>query len=574
MCAELLGFNNRTCSTSLSPKTTAGPVMRAASQSSMWKEWLVRVDGQDTEKGTKRVSLQAFIDPTVEEEAKCLGFVSTFYDSPGYQATCALPPHGNGLFLNGTKSTKAMSAQSWVVRSRDDQQGVFELVAATKPESCARVLGVENCGSQPVLLTEQSTGNIKTWKIVKKYDIMPLSTPPPPGSQSPPPPSPDQTPYPGPVISAPGTTSMLSVNVAINSIGGDARCSVVSIEIVSSSDALGSSPKYVLISDPKPGMGISLQLSSAGINLIAAVGICSNGELTAISNVLSVLASIPDSKPRPPPPPSPPPPPPPPPPVYTLVGVNDDGLLYYKSNIFNGTWTNGIAGFITSACSLSGSYAAAINSTGNVVESTATPETEVWTSRNVSGTSVSIGANKQGIYLSPSAIYTNDLLVNNPSTVNTVGDLSGPSMIQVSLDGTAVLARSATDLYYVADASTASSWGTALSLPSGVTPSWCSLSGKNAVISKSKSVYYTTDITASPVVWQTVTPMPTENDFTENTITSIISVDIAGYVIAFTVDNGNLPSGSNIFQAPDFRTPVWDHPGGNLDCISISLASQ
>lgn len=537
----------------------------------MWKEWLVRVDGQDTEKGTKRVSLQAFIDPTVEEEAKCLGFVSTFYDSPGYQATCALPPHGNGLFLNGTKSTKAMSAQSWVVRSRGDEQGVFELVAATKPESCARVLGVENCGSQPVLLTEQSTGNIKTWKIVKKYDIMPTSTPPPPGSQSPPPLSPDQTPYPGPVISAPGTTSMLSVNVAINSIGGDSRCSVVSMEFVSSSDALGSSPKYVLISEPKPGMGIALQLSSAGYNSISAVGRCRNGELTARSNILSVLASIPDSKPRPPSPPPPPPSPPPPPPVYNLVGVNAGGKLFYKPNIVNESVSNWVtlsaaSGYITSACSLSGSYATAINST-YVLESTATPQTAAsWTSISTAGISVSIGANKQGIYVSVLGttyygFYTNNLLDNSPTPAAT---LLGQPIIQVFLDGTAVLARSATGLYYVADASTASSWGTALSLPSDVTPSWCSLSGKNAVISKSKSVYYTTDITASPVVWQTVTPMPTGNDFTGN----IKSVDISGYFIALTTGAGT----NNIFQAPDFRTPVWAHPDGQLDCISISSA--
>jgi hypothetical protein len=47
---EYLGFNNRTCSDSISPKKSAGPVMKGKSESMMWREWLLRVvgDGQIT----------------------------------------------------------------------------------------------------------------------------------------------------------------------------------------------------------------------------------------------------------------------------------------------------------------------------------------------------------------------------------------------------------------------------------------------------------------------------------------------------------------------------------------------
>lgn len=103
--AEYFGFNNRTCSTKISPRTTAGPVMRGPSESMLWREWMIRVHDTQSEEIEmyKTVSVQAFVHPDVEGDARCLGFASTFYGSPEFKGTCALPPYGNALFLNSTQ---------------------------------------------------------------------------------------------------------------------------------------------------------------------------------------------------------------------------------------------------------------------------------------------------------------------------------------------------------------------------------------------------------------------------------------------------------------------------------------
>ena len=75
--------------------------MRRRSRSSLWRDWLVKVE--DDGKDLKKVSIQAFIDPNVEDEARCLGYLSSFYDNPKYKWTCSMPPYGDGLFLNGTE---------------------------------------------------------------------------------------------------------------------------------------------------------------------------------------------------------------------------------------------------------------------------------------------------------------------------------------------------------------------------------------------------------------------------------------------------------------------------------------
>ena len=96
--AEYLGFNNRTCSASLASKTTSGPVMRGRSMSMLWRQWIVKVYESTEEQAI--ISLQAFIHPDVSNKARCLGFVSNFYDSSEYEETCARLPYGNGIFLN------------------------------------------------------------------------------------------------------------------------------------------------------------------------------------------------------------------------------------------------------------------------------------------------------------------------------------------------------------------------------------------------------------------------------------------------------------------------------------------
>ena len=152
MTAEYLGFNNRTCSATLSPRRSAGPVMRGQSKSMMWREWFVRVEERGNE---KLISLQAFIPPDSEYEARCLGFVSSFYGNKKYKGTCVIPPYGNSLYLDGTyeNSTKAPS-QKWVLKAHTASKDSFELVASNKPDVCLRVLAVEDCGKMPVLVEQ------------------------------------------------------------------------------------------------------------------------------------------------------------------------------------------------------------------------------------------------------------------------------------------------------------------------------------------------------------------------------------------------------------------------------------
>jgi hypothetical protein len=301
--AEFLGFNNRTCTTSLSPKSTAGPVIRGVSKSMMWREWMVRVVEEDTDGVEKKVTVQAFVDPDVGKKAKCLGYMSTLYGNPSYPNACSTPPYGTGVFLNGTKdssSTANGGPQVWSVRAvaGSETQGDFELHASSKPEeSCARILSLDGCQGRPTLSmmgsspTSEGSQIYSAWKFIKQYEM--VSTAPSP------PPSPSPTPsvvgppfIPGPVISGPSTTSSGYVTVTIKEIGGGNGCSVGSIALTSTGGAIGSVPATVEVSS---GVGQSVQVPvrTDGYNSIYAVGVCTSGVKTEISNGLSVFSSSP-----------------------------------------------------------------------------------------------------------------------------------------------------------------------------------------------------------------------------------------------------------------------------------------
>ena len=319
---EYLGFNNRTCSTLLSSRLTAGPVIRGPSTSMMWREWMVRVlDAKgDSNQQSVRVSLQAFVRPEMADTAKCLGYLSTFYENPDYDGgeACSAPPYGNGVFLNGTKSDSAggaVTAQSWTVRAfPGGEDGLFELVASNKPASCSRLLGVEQCSSRAVLVEQGMSGPTlhTAWKLTRRYDISPGFSPPPsPQSSSPSPvPSPGGSPpemiptneIPGPVISAPSSTSSGYVNVLVASPGGNERCSVSQIVITASAGSVGSSPTSIEVAASKPGLssaGVPVPLRDAGYHSIYAVGKCSEDATTVTerSNGLSVFYSLPPTIP-------------------------------------------------------------------------------------------------------------------------------------------------------------------------------------------------------------------------------------------------------------------------------------
>lgn len=307
---EYLGFNNRTCSTSLSARKTAGPVMRGGSTSNMWRQWMVQVASTSVEESN--IYLKAFLDPEVEGDAKCLGFVSTFYGTPGYPNTCSTSPWGNGIFLNATFDNTIASSQLLTVRPSEDEKGSFEIVAANKPDSCSRLLAVEECAYQPVLiepLLKYIPEPLKyvSWKFIKEYELQPS---PQPTAQSPPPPpaSPSMSPppatlsplpleIPGPVISAPCSTTGGFVNILVSKLGGNSQCLVTSIEITSLSNSIGYTPQTVEVSAFMPGIdsvGVPVTLDGGGYHSIWAVGKCDGtGNVTERSNQVSVFVSQP-----------------------------------------------------------------------------------------------------------------------------------------------------------------------------------------------------------------------------------------------------------------------------------------
>jgi len=280
--------------------------MRQVSASQMWREWIVRVeDGSDGNE--KKVTLQAFVDPDVGKKAKCLGYMSTFYGTPSYPNACSTPPYGTGVFLNGTKDSSGTTnggPRVWSVRAvaGSESQGDFELHASSKPEECARVLSLDGCQGRPTLsmmgsaTTSQGSQIYPAWKFIRQYEMVSTAPPSPPLPPSPSP-TPSGPPFiPGPVISGPSTTSSGYATVTIKEVGGGNSCSVGSIVLTSTGGAIGSVPATVEVSS---GLGQSVQVPvrTDGYNSIYAVGVCTSGVKTEISNGLSVFSSSPGAAP-------------------------------------------------------------------------------------------------------------------------------------------------------------------------------------------------------------------------------------------------------------------------------------
>lgn len=291
--------------------------MRGDSRSSLWRQWMLRV--ADTSTDESKIYLKAFLDPEVEGDAKCLGFVSTFYGTPGYQNTCSTPPWGNGMFLNTTFDNTKGSPQLWIVRPNEDGEGSFEIVAANKPDRCSRLVAVEECAYQPVLIEPllkyiPEPPKHTSWKFIKEYELQPSAPPPaqsPPPAQPPAPPipspsslspppaalSPLPSEIPGPVIAAPSSAPGGSVNVVVSKSGGNNRCLVTSVEITSSANSIGYAAQTVEVSAFKPGIdsvGVPVSLNGAGYHSIWAFGKCDGTEqVTQRSNQVSVFVSQP-----------------------------------------------------------------------------------------------------------------------------------------------------------------------------------------------------------------------------------------------------------------------------------------
>lgn len=619
--------------------------MRRTSRSQLWYDWLVRVDEDDK----KRFSFQAFIEPKLADEAKCLGFMSTFYGNPDYKATCAIPPHGTSLFLNVTQDASASSPQWWNIREVASASGGsnFELLAATKPSVCPRLLTVQDCSALPTLVFDDplafpsGIATYTQWKFTKRYDITyssppppppsppPPSPPPPPPSPPPPSPPPPPLPIPGPVISAPSETSFGYVLVRVTDVGGKGRCSVSSIVFTSTGSPVGSIPLSTEVSASNPSLastGVAVSLGTYGYNSIYAVGKCSSGGTTERSNGLTVFYFQQNT-------------PAPPPPVYFTLGVNNNDELFYNTDInaqtpdisinlwnkVDGSYRRG-----PGACSLAGEYGAAILEqitrampTNEIkISSNMREASPIWNTISITSldgviVSIAIGTNGQGavalsnlgrrrklLQTTGDVYFTSNIAAQTPTFGNRIPPPSSSNGVRIWLSGNSLLGVACSlarngcgfTLHYIADASTGSpAWSAGINLPTNdIADMTASLSGKSAVIAivrvlvrdmtvhqsvdlsqrsanwtqralGIKEMYYTTDITQSPVSWDQVTSMPTNDQYTD--ASSIVSVSLSGKQVILTADTG---LANNIYLAPDITKPVWSHPYGSLDCVSMS----
>ena len=576
--AEFLGFNNRTCTTSLRPDKTAGPVLRGAG-SFLWREWALRVLKKEIN-GQKRihVSLQAYVDPKVDD-AKCLGFMSNFYDNPGFSGTCFIPPYGNGLFLNGTQDTGCEASTNpqvwWVLPASSGAEGEFELQAANKPDTCTRTLAVEDCGYQAVMIQDPErnptvTRKYKTWKLTRRYDA--TRSPPPPNPvpvPSPPPVVPEK--IPAPIISGPSSTSSGYATVIVDSPGGSSACSVESLVLSSySAGSPGNVAGTAQISATQSSASVPV---SVGYNSIYATGICAGGQTTERSNGLTVFYQ-PGVVPVPVPIPII---------EANLFGTNSgifniaNATTYTKLPIASGTYKS-LATPLIEKVSMSGKVAAQLVQIAGrrrrMLLSVLPPQVEICSDITAStpvfigmnGTELILGFNEISLSGTSLSAISNNTLYYYPS-------ISSPSYTtdtsntfeKVSMSGSAVLTQvSTTDLQYA---------------PNIASPSWqqitttgmdwscggeIALSGKMAAaIDTNNILYYKADITSSDA-WIAV-PMPTNILFQELSLT--------GKQIACT-DTSSSQSGDNVWYAKDITAITgssdWTNVGGALRSIAIS----
>ena len=304
VCADFsLGFNNRVCSVALDEGETAGPVMRNDLESVMWRDWFVRVEDNSTSgQGRVLVSLQAFVPPDKVATAKCPGYLSTFYGSPGYVGTCGMDPYGQAMFLNGTRGESGErgdpSRQSWEVRQVGGRgaegPASFQLLAS-KPSACRRAIGVDSrCDRVPELVNERGQGSqVFRWEMVRRYEAVPA--PPLPTLPSPPS-TPAATPAaaPGPVIRSSTVSPEGLISLFVQSFGGDQGCHVrgVEFQFTPSSGQMGSPPLVLPASPFLHTMGVQHTFPQSGLYFVHAVGKCKDGSSTAKSNTLEVQVDI------------------------------------------------------------------------------------------------------------------------------------------------------------------------------------------------------------------------------------------------------------------------------------------
>ena len=284
---EWMAFNNKTCSAGVEPVygNTVGPLLRGSDVSDNWRTWSVEVVSKETD--SAQVTIQ-----NEYPAARCSGYYVSDYSDR--KDACKDTEWADRTHLH-------KSASSWTVSPVEGNSECFNIVNADKPEGCLRYLGAQGDCDKPYLRlsTNDDGSGLQQWKFVKVgASPSPVSPSPPSPSPSPPvspPPSPTVQPIRAPVISGPSETSSGYADVVVQDFGGGNTCSVVSITFFFSPNTIGASQQSIEVLASEASLvtsGVPIPMPTSGFNSIYAVGKCSTGEETGISNQLSVFSYV------------------------------------------------------------------------------------------------------------------------------------------------------------------------------------------------------------------------------------------------------------------------------------------
>ena len=300
-----LTYQNRTCAKNV-------PVVRP--KTTLWNKWAVRV--VDKEQGI--VTLK-----TPEDYGRCPdGTLSRLIGD-----TCQETRSATKVGIAGQSATPTLEQELFQLVPVDDSDGpgdLYYVMAVGKRSTCARYLGATGCASgsaRTKLAVEGEEGVLTIWRVSMVQGSAPTPSPvPAPAVPSPtqapapaPAPAPATAPasIPGPVIepSIYGQSIVTSgfVYISVKSMGGSDACSVVSVTFTTVTKGGGASvidqPSSVVTYDAAELTNRPVTISLVGGHQYEtyAVGMCSEGGETEVSNILTTVSVVPESKVPPPP---------------------------------------------------------------------------------------------------------------------------------------------------------------------------------------------------------------------------------------------------------------------------------
>ena len=294
-----LTYQNRTCAKNV-------PVVRP--KTTLWNKWAVRV--VDKEQGI--VTLK-----TPEDYGRCPdGTLSRLIGD-----TCQETRSATKVGIAGQSATPTLEQELFQLVPVDDSDGpgdLYYVMAVGKRSTCARYLGATGCASGSVrtkLAAEGEEGVLTIWRVSMVQGSAPAPSPvPAPAVPSPtqaPAPAPATAPatapasIPGPVIepSIYGQSIVTSgfVYISVKSMGGSDACSVVSVTFTTVFKGGGTSvidqPSWVVTYDAAELTNRPVTISLVGGHQYEtyAVGMCSEGGETEMSNILTTVSVVPTS---------------------------------------------------------------------------------------------------------------------------------------------------------------------------------------------------------------------------------------------------------------------------------------